>query len=92
MAMMVGLLISLMVGALIGWLASMIMKTDAQQGTLMNIGIGIVGSVFGAWLFGDVLHIGSAWIGAPLSFFSVLWAVLGACIFIGLLKAVRVLR
>jgi uncharacterized membrane protein YeaQ/YmgE (transglycosylase-associated protein family) len=51
------IIIWLVVGGLIGWVASMIMKTNAQQGKLMNIVVGIVGSVLGGWflspLFGD---------------------------------------
>ncbi|MDP2343596.1 MAG: GlsB/YeaQ/YmgE family stress response membrane protein [Deltaproteobacteria bacterium] len=89
---MIAILMTLVVGAVIGWLASLIMNTSGQQGTLLNIVVGVIGSVMGSWLFGDVLHIGSAWVGAPYSLFSPLWAVLGACIFIGLLKLVRVLR
>ena len=34
-------------GALVGWVASLIMKTDAQQGALMNIIVGVVGAVLG---------------------------------------------
>ena len=40
----------LIIGGIIGWLASMIMKTDAQQGILLNIVVGIVGSFIGGWL------------------------------------------
>ena len=53
-------IIAILVGALIGWLASVVMKTDARQGALANIVIGIVGSALGRWLFGDVLGIGGA--------------------------------
>jgi uncharacterized membrane protein YeaQ/YmgE (transglycosylase-associated protein family) len=38
-------------GALVGWLASMVMRTDAQQGALMNIIVGIVGAFLGGLLF-----------------------------------------
>jgi uncharacterized membrane protein YeaQ/YmgE (transglycosylase-associated protein family) len=55
--MSMNIIIWLVVGGLIGWVASMIMKTNAQQGKLMNIVVGIVGSVLGGWflspLFGD---------------------------------------
>ena len=40
-----GWIITILVGALCGWLASLIMKTDAQQGAIANILIGIVGSI-----------------------------------------------
>lgn len=40
---MINFIIWLILGALIGWLASLVMRTDAQQGTIMNILVGIVG-------------------------------------------------
>ena len=43
-------IIWLVVGGLIGWVASMIMKTDAQQGVILNVVVGIVGSMLGGWL------------------------------------------
>ena len=47
-----GLIIALIVGGVIGWLASIIMRTDAQQGILLNIVVGIVGSLLGSFLLG----------------------------------------
>ena len=43
-------IIWLIVGGLIGWIASKIMNTDAQQGLLLNIVVGIVGALLGGWL------------------------------------------
>lgn len=48
---MLSLIAWLLFGALIGWVASMIMRTDAQQGALLNIIVGIVGAFIGGWLF-----------------------------------------
>ena len=48
----INLIIWLVVGALIGWLASMVMRTDAQQGSLLNIVVGIVGAMIGGFLLG----------------------------------------
>ena len=45
-------LYTLIVGGLIGWLASKVMKADAQMGVLANIVIGIIGSSLGFWLAG----------------------------------------
>jgi uncharacterized membrane protein YeaQ/YmgE (transglycosylase-associated protein family) len=42
----------LLFGALVGWLASIIMRTDAQQGALLNIVVGIIGAMIGGFLFG----------------------------------------
>src|SRR4026208_846965 len=47
-----GLLISIIIGGIIGWLASLIMKTDAQMGILANVVVGIVGSALGHFLAG----------------------------------------
>lgn len=53
---LVGLLVWLVVGGVVGWLASLVMRTDAQQGIFLNIIVGIVGAFIGGWLFssGDI--------------------------------------
>ena len=85
-------IIAIIVGAIIGWIASMIMNTDEQQGAIANILIGIVGSLLGKWLLADVLGIGAAATAGTFSFWGLVWGVVGAVILIGLLRAVRVLR
>jgi len=52
-------IIWLIVGGLIGWVASMIMKTDAQQGVLLNVVVGIVGAMIGGWLISPLLGAGT---------------------------------
>ena len=47
-----GWLYTLIVGGIVGWLASKVMKADAQMGVLANIVIGIIGSVLGFWIAG----------------------------------------
>ena len=42
----------IVMGGVVGWLASLVMKTDAQQGIVANIIIGILGAVVGGWLYG----------------------------------------
>ena len=49
---MINLIVWLLVGALIGWVASMVMRTDAQQGALLNIVVGIIGAMIGGFLLG----------------------------------------
>jgi len=49
----------LVIGGLIGWVASMIMKTDAQQGIILNVVVGIVGAFLGGWLLGPYFHAGT---------------------------------
>ena len=46
-----GIIIWLIVGGIIGWLASLVMRTDAQQGILLNIVVGIVGAFIGGLIF-----------------------------------------
>ncbi|MFZ4760369.1 MAG: GlsB/YeaQ/YmgE family stress response membrane protein [Burkholderiaceae bacterium] len=53
------LLVWLVVGGVIGWLASMIMRTDAQQGMLLNVVVGIVGAMVGGWLISPLLGVGT---------------------------------
>lgn len=81
-------IITIIVGALCGWIASIIMRTDAQQGAIANILIGIVGAVLANWIFGSVLHIGSAGASGSFSF----WGIVGSVILIAILKALRILR
>lgn len=76
----------IVVGALAGWIASMIMKTNAQMGALENIIAGIVGALVGGWvvsLFG--IEVADGAFNIP----SILTAILGACIVIGIVKMLR---
>jgi uncharacterized membrane protein YeaQ/YmgE (transglycosylase-associated protein family) len=52
-------IIWLIVGGLIGWVASMIMRTDAQQGVVLNVVVGIVGALLGGWLIAPMLGTGT---------------------------------
>jgi uncharacterized membrane protein YeaQ/YmgE (transglycosylase-associated protein family) len=85
------LLISILIGGFIGWLASLVMSTDSQQGAIANVVIGILGAALGRWIFGDLLHLGGAQGAGALTLLGIVWAVLGACLLIGLLKAIRVM-
>ena len=49
---MINLILWLLFGALVGWLASIVMRTDAQQGTILNIVVGIIGAMIGGFLLG----------------------------------------
>jgi uncharacterized membrane protein YeaQ/YmgE (transglycosylase-associated protein family) len=55
-----------LVGALIGWLASIVASSESQQGVTSNIIIGIAGAFVGRWLFSSVLHLFSVLSGAFL--------------------------
>jgi uncharacterized membrane protein YeaQ/YmgE (transglycosylase-associated protein family) len=56
---MINFIIWLIVGGIIGWVASMIMRTDAQQGMFLNIVVGIVGAMLGGWLLAPMLGTGT---------------------------------
>lgn len=81
-----GWLITIIVGGIVGWLASMIMKTNDQMGLILNIVIGIVGSFLGYWLAG---LIGIETEGGFLRF---IIAIAGAVILIMILKALGVFK
>ena len=49
----------LVVGGLIGWVASMVMRTNAQQGVILNIVVGIVGAFLGGWLISPLVGVPS---------------------------------
>ncbi len=82
----------ILVGALIGWLASIVASTENQQGTLANIVIGIAGASVGRWLFSNVLHIEGASAAGSFSLYGIVWGVLGALIVIFLLRSLRFIR
>jgi len=52
-------IIWLVVGGLIGWVASMVMKTDGQQGIVLNVVVGIVGALIGGWLLSPLFGAGT---------------------------------
>jgi len=80
-----GIILWILFGALVGWIASLIMKTDAQQGVLLNIIVGIVGAVIGGWLMNAV---GKSGVGG-FNLYSFLVALLGACVLIAIVRALR---
>ena len=51
-----GIIIWLIVGGIVGWLASLIMKRDAQQGIILNVVVGIVGAMLAGWIFGGGIN------------------------------------
>jgi uncharacterized membrane protein YeaQ/YmgE (transglycosylase-associated protein family) len=83
-----GFIIWLIVGGVIGWLASIIMKTDAQQGIVLNIVVGIVGAVLGGWLLAPIF--GTSTINQnSLSFGSIFVSLLGAIILLAIVNFIR---
>jgi len=83
-----GLLILLIVGGLIGWVASMIMRTDAQQGVILNVVVGIIGSFLAAFLLSPLLGIPPITSGA-ISISTILVSLLGAVVLLAIANVVR---
>ena len=79
-----GILIWLVIGGLVGWLASLIMKTDGQQGIILNVVVGIVGSVIANFLLNK-----EGINGDPLSMTAILWSLVGAVVLLAVVNLVR---
>jgi uncharacterized membrane protein YeaQ/YmgE (transglycosylase-associated protein family) len=52
-------MINLIIWLVVGWIASMIMRTDAQQGMILNVVVGIVGALVGGWVISPLLGAGT---------------------------------
>ena len=81
-------LVWLIVGGLLGWLASMFMRTDAQQGVVLNIVVGIVGAMLGGWLLAPMFGVGTINQG-DFSLAGLGLSLLGAIILLGIVNLIR---
>ncbi len=85
---MINFLVWIIVGGLLGWIASMIMRTDAQQGPLLNIIVGIVGSLLAGWIITPLL--GGATINqGDFSLSGLLISLLGAVVLLAIVNLFR---
>jgi len=80
-----GIIIWIIFGGLVGWVASLIMKSDAQQGVLLNIIVGVVGAVIGGWIMSVLGQRGVN----DFDLYSFVVALLGACVLIAVVRALR---
>ena len=83
-----GLIILLIVGGLIGWVASMIMRTDGQQGILLNVVVGIVGALLAGFIITPLIGGASIMDGA-LNIQSILISLVGAVILLAIVNMFR---
>ena len=83
-----GILIWLVVGGLVGWLASVIMKTDGSQGIVLNVVVGIVGALIAGYFISPLVGVSTINQNA-LNLGSILVSLVGAVILIAVVKAVR---
>ena len=85
---MINFIVWLVVGGVIGWIASMIMRTDAQQGVILNVVVGIVGAALAGWLISPLVGIPSInEAGFSLGAFVV--SLVGAIILLGIVNLFR---
>ena len=85
---MINIIVWLIVGGIIGWLASVVMKTDGQQGIVLNVIVGFVGAIIGGWLLAPLLGTGTI-NQNNLSLPSLLVSFLGAVILLAIVNVVR---
>ena len=83
-----GIIIWLVMGGIIGWIASIIMRTNAQQGIFLNIIVGIVGAFLGDWL-GGMLGFGSSINSGDFSLSGLLTSLGGAIILLAIVNLFR---
>jgi uncharacterized membrane protein YeaQ/YmgE (transglycosylase-associated protein family) len=79
-----GLILWLIVGGVVGWLASIVMRTDAQQGIFLNVVVGIVGAFLGGLVFSGGTINNSA-----LTVYTFLTSLVGAIVLLAIVNLVR---
>jgi uncharacterized membrane protein YeaQ/YmgE (transglycosylase-associated protein family) len=82
-----GIIIWLIIGGVVGWLASIIMKTDGQQGIILNVVVGIIGALLAGFLISPLLGIGT--INSGLSVGTFLVSLGGAIILLAIVNLIR---
>jgi uncharacterized membrane protein YeaQ/YmgE (transglycosylase-associated protein family) len=82
------IIIWIVVGGILGWIASLVMRTDAQQGLLLNIVVGIVGALLGGWLIAPLFGTGTINQG-DFSLSGLLVSLLGAIILLAIVNLFR---
>ena len=81
------IIIWLIVGGIVGWLASLIMRTDGQQGIILNVVVGIVGALLAGWLISPL--VGVATINQGISIASIVVSLIGAIILLAITNLFR---
>ena len=80
-----GIILWIVFGGLVGWIASMVMGTNGSQGILLNIIVGIVGAVLGGWIMNFFGESGTS----GFNLYSFVVALIGACVLLAILKMIR---
>ena len=82
------LIILLIVGGVLGWLASIVMRTDAQQGIFLNVVVGIVGALLAGFLISPLVGMGTINDGS-LSIGALIVSLLGAIVLLAVVNLIR---
>jgi uncharacterized membrane protein YeaQ/YmgE (transglycosylase-associated protein family) len=82
------LIIMLIVGGVLGWLASMVMRTNGQQGMFLNVVVGIVGAMLAGYLITPFLG-GSPITSGALDIKSLFVSFLGAVVLLGVVNLIK---
>jgi uncharacterized membrane protein YeaQ/YmgE (transglycosylase-associated protein family) len=82
-----GIVVWLIVGGVVGWLASIIMRTDGQQGILLNVVVGIVGALLAGFIISPMIGVGTINEGITLATFLV--SLVGAIILLAIVNLFR---
>jgi uncharacterized membrane protein YeaQ/YmgE (transglycosylase-associated protein family) len=85
---MINLILILIVGGLIGWIASIVMRTNAQQGVLLNIIVGIVGALLAGFLLAPLFGTGNITQG-DFSLPALLVSLLGSVVLLAIVNLFR---
>lgn len=85
---MINFIIWLVIGGVLGWLASLVMKTDAQQGMFLNIVVGIIGAFLGGLLLAPLFNTGTI-NQENFSIGSLFVSFLGAVILLAIVNLIR---
>lgn len=85
-------LVTILVGAFVGWLASVLMGTRGQQGFVLDVIVGILGAAIGRGLFAGVMGVEAAAGAGSFSIGGVAWGTLGAVMLVAILRGLRVFR
>ncbi len=84
-----GLIITLIVGGILGWLASIVMRTDGQQGVFLNVVVGVIGALLGGFLAPMLGFTGVNIMKNGISAPSLIVSFIGALILLAIVNLVR---
>jgi len=82
-----GIILWLVIGGVVGWLASIVMRRDGSQGIILNIVVGIVGALLGGWLISPLVGAGTINSG-DLSIAGLFVSFLGAVILLAVVNLI----